>query len=516
LNTRLRNLLVLVVVATAAGWWLAQRHQGSASLAVAAAVADELHMGSVTLKPCSIGRRDTGVATLRAYCAGFSVPEDRAAQGGRILQLRVAVLPAEAAQADADLVVFLDGGPGGAATQDYPAIAAAFAPLRRQHALLIVDQRGTGGSNPLDCGDAQDPAPAATPGQQQAQGSEQAQALERLRACVARLAPHADPRFYATADAVEDLEDLRRALGSPQLDLVGVSYGTRVAQQYARRHGGAVRALVLDSAVPNDLVLGSEQSRNLEDVLRALFARCRAAAPCASRYGDPYRTLQDLQLRLRVHPEQLSLRDPYTFRAREQRVSADSVAQLVRVYAYSPYTAALLPYVLHEAGNGDFAPLMGQAQVAVGDVADSLSGGMALSVICTEDTDRLRVNADDAATVLGNSIGEWLLAACPVWPHGRRAADFAEPLRAATPALVLAGEHDPVTPPRYGKAIVSTLPRGRLLQVAGQGHGLLGVGCMPRLVADFIRTLDAHGLDARCLDALAQTPPFLDANGAGP
>ena len=497
---------MLLVLAIAAGWWVAQRHKGSASLAVAAAAPDVLHMGGLTLKPCGIGRKDTGVATLRAYCTGYSVPEDRTAKGGRKLQLRVAVLPAEAAQADADLVVFLDGGPGGAATQDYPAIAAAFAPLRRQHALLLVDQRGTGGSNPLNCDDEGDATPAS--GQQQA--------LERLRACMARLAPHAAPQFYATADAVEDLEDLRHALGSPQLDLIGVSYGTRVAQQYARRHGGSVRALVLDSAVPNDLVLGSEQSRNLEDVLRELFARCRAAAPCASRYGDPYRTLQELQSRLRAHPEQLSLRDPYTFRVREQHVTADSVAQLVRVYAYSPYTAALLPYVLHEAGSGDFAPLMGQAQVAVGDVADSLSGGMALSVICSEDADRLRVNADDAATVLGNSIGEWLLAACPVWPHGTRAADFAEPLRAATPTLVLAGEHDPVTPPRYGRTIVSTLPRGRLLQVAGQGHGLLGVGCMPRLVADFIRTLDARGLDAHCLDALAQTPPFLDANGAGP
>ena len=495
---------MLLVVAIAAGWWFAQRHRGNALLAVAAAAPDELHMGGLTLKPCSIGRKDTGVATLRAYCTGYGVPEDRAAKGGRILQLRVAVMPAEAAQADADLVVFLDGGPGGAATQDYPAIAAAFAPLRRQHALLLIDQRGTGGSNPLNCDDEGD----ATPGQQQA--------LERLRACIAKLAPHAAPQFYATADAVEDLEDLRRALGSPQLDLVGVSYGTRVAQQYARRHADAVRALVLDSAVPNDLVLGSEQSRNLEDVLRALFARCRAVAACASRYGDPYRTLQDLQTRLRVHPEQLNLRDPYTFRVREQHVTADSVAQLVRVYAYSPYTAALLPYVLHEAGSGDFAPLMGQAQVAVGDVADSLSGGMALSVICSEDAGPLRVNAEDAATVLGNSIGEWLLAACPAWPHGTRAADFAEPLRAATPTLVLAGEHDPVTPPRYGRAIVSTLPRGRLLQVAGQGHGLLGVGCMPRLVADFIRTLDARGLDTHCLDALAQTPPFLDANGAGP
>ena len=182
---------MLLVLAIAAGWWVAQRHKGSASLAVAAAAPDVLHMGNLTLKPCSIGRKDTGVATLRAYCTGYSVPEDRTAKGGRILQLRVAVLPAEAAQSDADLVVFLDGGPGGAATSDYPAIAAAFAPLRRQHALLLVDQRGTGGSNPLNCDDEGD-AGAGIDRAGNSAGQQQAQALERLRECVARLAPHAD------------------------------------------------------------------------------------------------------------------------------------------------------------------------------------------------------------------------------------------------------------------------------------------------------------------------------------
>ena len=506
MKRRLPSLLLLLLLATAGGWWVARWHAGAASLAVATAAPELLHLGRLTLGPCTIGRMDTGVATLRAYCTGFAVPENRAAPATRTLRIKVAVVPAEAVQADADLVVFLDGGPGGAATEDFPALAAAFAPLRMRHSVLLIDQRGTGGSNALDCGQQQEVAAEPT----------MEQALARLRDCVARLAPHAAPQFYATGDAVEDLEELRRALGGPQLDLVAVSYGTRVAQQYTRRYGGAVRALVLDSAAPNDLALGSEHARNLEAVLRGLFARCRGAAACAGRYGDPYRTLRRLQSRLRTQPQKLTMRDPYTFRVSERVVTADSLAQLTRIYAYSPYTAALLPYVLAQADGGDFAPLMGQAQVVVGDVADSLNAGMALSVICAEDADRLRVNPDDAGTVLGNSLARWLLAACPVWPHGTRAADFGAPLRSAVPALVLAGEHDPVTPPRYGKAIVSTLPRGRLLQLAGQGHGLLGVGCMPRLVADFVRTLDARGLDARCLEVLAQAPPFLDANGAGP
>jgi len=262
--------------------------------------------------------------------------------------------------------------------------------------VLLIDQRGTGGSSPLDCGDGENSGAAPDP--------------EQLRECVRRLAPRAAPQFYATVDAVEDLEAVRNMLGSPPLDLIGVSYGTRVAQQYARKYARAVRAMVLDSAVPNGLAIGSEHAGNLESVLRELFARCRASAACAERYDDPYQTLRRVQARLRAQPQKLSLRDPYTFRVQEKIITADSLAQLVRIYTYSPYTAALLPYVLQQADHGDYAPLMGQAQVVVGDVAEGLSGGMALSVSCAEDADRLRLDAADSDTVLGNGLIRGLLA----------------------------------------------------------------------------------------------------------
>jgi pimeloyl-ACP methyl ester carboxylesterase len=504
MNPRVRRIVILALLAAALAWNFMQHRGGrdDAALAVSAVAPDLLHMGSLTLEPCEIGRRGMGAATLRAYCTGLEVPENHAAPAGRHIRLRVAVVRAEAAQAQPDLVTFLDGGPGGAATEDYPSIAGAFEPLRKQRAVLLVDQRGTGGSNMLECADED--------------GAALARAIEVLRGCVSKLAPRAAPQYYATSDAVADLEAVRRALGSPKLDLVGVSYGTRMAQQYARRYPGAVRAIVLDSAVPDTLVLGSEHARNLEATLQELFARCRADRACSTRYGDPYQTLQRLQARLRAHPQQLTLRDPYTFNLQQKSIDAAALAQLVRLYAYSPYTAALLPYVLAEADAGHYEPLLGQAQVVIGDVSDSLTGGMALSVTCAEDADRLHANPADAGTVLGNGLTEWLLAACAVWPHASHPADFNEPLRTSLPVLVLAGEHDPVTPPRYAQEIVRTLPHARLLQVKGQGHGLLTVGCMPRLLDEFLRQPGATQLDAHCLEVLAQTPFFVDANGSNP
>jgi len=506
---RLRRALILLLLAVAIGWSFRHRPAGGPKGPDAAAVtsveADSLQLGALRLTPCDIGKPGEGAPTLRAYCSGLDVPENRAQPAGRHIRLRLAVVRAEAAQPEADLIVFLDGGPGGAATDDYPAIGGAFGNLRQRRGVLLVDQRGTGGSNALNCDTDEAGAPP---------GGERA--AQRVQACAAGLAAHAAPRYYTTSDAVADLEAVRRALGGPRFDLLGVSYGTRVAQQYAKTYPQAVRALVLDSAVPNDLALGSEHARNLEDALRRLFARCRAERSCAERYGDPYQTLQRVQSRLRAQPQRLEMRDPYTFQMRQKTIDADGLAQLLRFYAYSPYTAALLPYVLAEADAGRYAPLLGQTQVVVGDVADHLNGGMALSVTCAEDVDRLRPNPADAGTVLGNSLIEWLLAVCPSWPHATRPAEFAAPLTGPVPVLLLAGEHDPVTPPRYAEAIARTLLNGRVLKVAGQGHGLLTVGCMPRLLGEFIRTLDAGGLDAHCLDELGQTPAFVDANGPNP
>ena len=128
-------------------------------------------------------------------------------------------------------------------------------------------------------------------------------------------------------------------------------------------------------------------------------------------------------------------------------------------------------------------------------------------------------NPEDEDTVLGNALIRVAAGGlCPFWPHGKRPADFTEPLRRPRARCCCwPGEHDPVTPPRYGEAIVRTLPSApRAAGAPGQGHGLMSVGCMPRLLEEFIRTLDARALDAHCLDVLAPTPPFLDANGAGP
>ena len=465
-------------------------------------------LGSLAFAPCELDAAHTA-ATSPAYCAPLRVPEDRAHPDGRQIDLRLALVRSSAPLAARDLVVLLAGGPGQSAVAAWPRVRAAFGPLLEHRNVLLLDQRGTGGSNALTCRRDPDGAPEERPFD-----------LERVRAqtraCLADVEKHADPRFYTTSDAIADLEALRAAIGSPRFDLIGVSYGTRVAQQYAMRRPHAIRSIVLDSAVPNDNALGTDFATNLDTALKAQFAACAADAACAKAVGDPWANLQRLRERLRAQPVEVAFRDPYTNAPRTQRLGEQSLAGLARMYAYLPETSALLPLGIARALDGDHASLAAQMRMLEREVEELSDNAMQLSVICSEDVDRAAPNPADAQTLLGSALSDAFRAQCAIWPRGARPDDFTRALAGDVPVLVIGGEFDPVTPPRYAERIAKTLPNARVLIAKGQGHSVMGRGCFPRLVARFVDTLDAAGLDAGCIADFGAMPAFIDYNGASP
>ena len=465
-------------------------------------------LGSLEFEPCTLAAEFVTVA-VEAQCASLSVPEDPAAPDGRQIDLAIAWVPARG-EAAADPVFMLAGGPGQSAKESYPLVARAFADVVRNRHVLLVDQRGTGGSNPLVCRN-QEGESAVTEDVTDASPEVARAFAER---CLADL--DADPRFYTTTDAVRDLDTVRQAIGAEAINLVGISYGTRVAQQYAMRHPQATRSLVLAGVVPNTLVLGSEHAMNLEAALDLYFARCVESSACSERFGNPRETLRQLSAELRGAPRSVTFRDPATHEVRTEALQYGHLAAVVRLYAYAPQTAAMLPLTLHEAAQGRAEPLMAQAEMMVAQLSGQLMHGMQLSVLCTEDAPALSARPEDADTVLGTEFVDFSLAQCAVWPRGQRPEDFGQPLATAVPALLVSGELDPVTPPRYGAAVVEQLPNGRHLVLAGQGHNTLSVGCMPKLLAKFLETADATALDADCLTQLAPTPPFAGFYGWEP
>lgn len=484
-----------------------------AASTVAAPAAAEVvtwKVGRLTFKPCELKQPNSALSTA-AWCTPFQVPENRDDPSSRKIDLKLALLRAAAQRPQQDTVVLLAGGPGQAATESWNSVAGSLQALLAQRNVLLLDQRGTGGSNPLDC-----KPPTGSDTQHENDGFDPAKLREEVAQCLKQVQAKADPRFYTTTIAAQDLEDVRQALGSPSFDLVGVSYGTRMAQQYATRYPQAVRSIVLDGVVPNSLVLGEDFATNLDAALKAQFARCAAVPACKQRFGDPYQTLYQLRDALRANPHEVSFRDPQSYQTVKRTLDEYSLASVVRMFAYTPLTAALLPLSIDAAAHGDVGPLLGQAKLLSGDLADTMNGGMQSSIICSEDADLLTPRPQDAQTILGTRMIDALQAVCSVWPKGTRPADFHQPFKSDKPTLLLSGEYDPVTPPRYGDDVLGGLTNARHLVLKGQGHNVIGAGCAPRLLKRFIEDLNPKALDIRCLDRLQATPMFIDFNGATP
>ncbi|MGN6512529.1 MAG: alpha/beta fold hydrolase [Lysobacteraceae bacterium] len=516
MSRKLRIVLSLVLLAGALAYRYHRDHARAPDAApshrhatTAVAPPPPRKYGSLSFTPCTLSP-EIGANGVEAQCGTLSVPENPARPQGRHIALNIAWVPAgDDNPTEPDPVFMLAGGPGQSATRTFPQVAPAFAELLKKRNVVLVDQRGTGKSNPLDCKDEAAQDDLAGP-------DEAAQARALAQRCLAQLQGKADLRFYTTTDAIRDLDAVRAAIGAEQVDLIGISYGTRVAQQYARAYPRHTRAVVLDSVAPNTLYLGNEFAQNLEQALDLQFGQCGKVPACAKALGDPRSRLDGLMAKLRSAPPSVRYRDARTGEWHEDVLRPEYVAGLIRLFAYQPLAASVLPLQLKEASEGRYDTLMAMARMLRGTMAEQMAMGMQLSVVCSEDAAGFKADPDQEGTLLGNSFATDLGAQCAVWPKGAMPADFHAPLKSNVPVMVLEGEFDPVTPPRYGKEVVATLPNARLFVVRGQGHNVIGAGCMPKLVAQFLDTRDAKALDARCLDTLPYTPPFTSFNGWEP
>ncbi|MBL0030030.1 MAG: alpha/beta fold hydrolase [Rhodanobacteraceae bacterium] len=467
-------------------------------------------IGSLVFADCDL--KNPAIAdVLGAQCTTLSVPENPAAPEGRKIDLRIALVPAKTASPEPDPVFFLAGGPGQSALDSFPATAVGFERMREKRHIILVDQRGTGGSNKLICKGEEDES--AFSAEEDASAEAQKAFAEK---CARQLSDHADPRYYTTTVAVGDLDAVRKALGAAKVNLVGGSYGTRAAQTYLRYYPDSIRSIILDGVAPQTLALGNDHAKNLESALASIFKRCRDDAACFKAYGDPAEDLAKLKLQLRSAEQPVHYRDSKSWAVRDDAFTFGHLASTVRLFAYSPEAAALLPHALNEAAEGRFDTLMAQSDMILGDLGESIMHGMQLSVICSEDNDGFVVDPADADSLLGTDMVTGMQAQCAGWPKGERPKDFHDPITSDVPVLLLSGEFDPVTPPRYGDEAAKGYRNGRHLVVRGRGHIVLTAGCMPKLAAEFIDKTDAKALDASCLDAMPVIPAFLNANGWGP
>ena len=463
---------------------------------------------SLALTPCEI-EHPLKLTVLAAECGQLAVAENPQDPAGRQITLHVARVPAISRNKPPDPLFVLAGGPGQAASAFYATVAAAFERIHRDRDIVLVDQRGTGASNLLDCPDDADALYV----------SSQAEIAQATRRCLAELSRHASVAYYTTELAVSDLERVRAALGYARIDLYGASYGTRVAQQYLRTYPARVRAVILDGVVPPTLVLGPAIALDAERALDAILARCAADEHCHARFADPEADYRAVRAALTAQAVPLTIPDPSTGAPRRLDFNTEHLSLVLRLGSYASEYAALLPLLLHTAAGGDYAPLAAQFLLLKRSF-EGVAVGMHNSVVCAEDVPLIDLHAIDraalAATYLGAAELDALVSVCGIWPHGPVPPDLHAPLESDVPALLLSGSADPATPPEYAKAAASGFARHREIVLPGFGHGQLTAPCMDRVMARFLESADPATLDVECTAVARPMPFFLTVNGPAP
>lgn len=457
--------------------------------------------------PCQIGMPDTAFH-MQAKCTSLAVPEDRANPDGKQINLHIAVLSARAGKPAADALFFIAGGPGQASTEAFVTEAAAFDRIRADRDIVLVDQRGTGGSNRLDC-------PASTDTDDIPNDA----VIARLaKTCLAQL--KGNPRFYTTTVAVRDLDTVRAALGYRQIDLYGISYGTRVALEYLRKFPSHVRSVILDGVVPADWNVGADVSLDAQQALDGIFVRCARQQRCQHAFPNLKNEFALLERNLKLRPASLRLRDPVNAMPINGVLDWNKVAVAIRLMSYSSDTAALLPLLIHQAAIAqDYTPLMAQALIFTNSVNEGIAEGMNAAVLCTEDVPFYAQDTEArraAESYLGGKPVQALIKSCAAWPRGVMQPDFKRPVVSDKPVLLISGEDDPITPPANAAHAAKTLSGSLSLVVPGQGHGNAMRGCVPRLMAQFVAAASPKDLDTHCVSAIRAFPFFINFNGPTP
>ena len=463
---------------------------------------------ALVLTDCRINA-GPGFSGIKAKCGTFVRPLDPADPASMTIDLSVAVVPALSLEPESDPLVLIAGGPGQASITFYAAWAGAFERVRRDRDILLIDQRGTGESAPMNC-DIEDDI---VDGQYSAE-----QTLLATRECLDVL-PY-DPRFFTTSVAVTDLEALRAALGYPELNLYGISYGTRVAQHFARRFPDSTRTVILDGVVPPQVALGPEVATESQYAVENVLARCTSDAACSERFPMIYTDFMSVQQQLEESPPMVDLPDPLTGRIETIEFGVDEFGLAIRLLLYNHRSIALLPLLIHEAASNNYLPLAAQFQMTATELSKSLSIGMHNAIMCTEDipfVDNDTVDHDAiASSYLGPLQLEALQTICSVWPAGVLDAGFNAPLATDIPIMLLSGDADPITPARFAALAAVDMDKAWLLTGKNQGHGQAPVGCMPRLIGEFIANQTLDGIDTSCVEQSFAMPFFLDFSGPAP
>ena len=467
-----------------------------ASLHHAEADAVVPHASRLQLTPCTVP--DIENTPREMLCGTYHVYENRITRRGRTLPLKVIMVPARSGTPQGVIYVFA-GGPSDAATEYAPWIPYSWESAN--HDVVLVDMRGTGAGHSLDC-------PFWRPGDPLQNYFQTG--VDRLLACQRHLR-NVDLSQYSTPNFLQDVNDVRAALGHERIILRGGSYGSRAALAFIKMFEPHVGMAVLSGLAPFENRLDLNTPRDTQAALSALFADCAADAACSAAYPNPAEDLSEVRMRLQQRPATVRVTHPTTGATEEIVLSDRWFTRLLAARLHELSEARKIPWLLQRARAGDFADL------TAGRLAEGGEGRarvLRASVLCTEDVGRIQLAELERETAgmlsdLGMPDSMYL---CARWPQTALPPDYFQPFRSNVPTLLLSGDRDPLTAARWGEVAQRSLPNSVhvILPVA---HSYRPDHCIGSIGTQFLQTGSVDGLDTSCVSSMPRPPFYVPAAG---
>lgn len=453
----------------------------------------------IQLTPCGSPNNSQTV-----LCGKYDVFENRAAKAGRQITLNLVLLPALAAQPLSDPIFYLAGGPGqGAAGLGRASGGGRLRQeLGRERDIVYVDQRGTGDSHRLPCNFYGDDTEA------QSYFNEMFP-VGKVRACREELEKAADLKLYTTPIAMDDLDEVRAALGYDKINLDGGSYGTQAALQYLRQHPEHVRSVVLAGVATPAMKQPLHFAKGAQSAMDKLIEDCAADETCRAAFPNLKTEFAVVLAKLNKGPVTIELAHPVSKKLQTVTMSRDVFAERLRLMLYDLASASRVPLLIHHAAQGNWVPFGTIALESTRSSANGVAMGMYLTVTCSESAATITaadIERETRGTFLGASRTRVHLKACQAWPRGKIPAAYYQPIKSDVPVLMLSGELDAATPLQFGRAAAQSLPHSRQVLIRNAAHSY-GSPCIGNLITDFISKGLAKELDTSCVEGLRR-PPF--------
>jgi pimeloyl-ACP methyl ester carboxylesterase len=426
-------------------------------------------------------------------CGFLSVPEDRSLLRSPTIQLAVAIFKTPSSQPAPEPVLFLSGGPGDALLDTLgPMLNAGNLAYKLQNRdLILLDQRGTGYSQPsLHCSDNETP-----------------------RMCYDRLVKSGiNLNAFTTLENAADVHDLIRALGYQQVNLRGVSYGTRLALTVMRLYPADLRSVVLDSVVPPQVIPFISVPPAAQRAFDVLFYRCAVDSHCNATYPNLQTVFYQLVTDLNHKPITFDT-TTQTLKSLTVHLTGNDLVLWLRQSMYVTGFIPQLPAAIFQIRQHNYTLL---SQIYGRNINDTGSRGLFYSVMCGEDMAFTTRHALELSVqglpiqvqpALLNKTMSWF-SVCQFWGMKPVPAIQKEPVRSTIPTLILQGEYDPVTPPTNGMLAAQTLSKSYFFLFPGVGHGVIASNasnCPDDIMNAFLEN-PAEKPDASCISVM--TEPF--------